>query len=937
MKDDDGVISVPIDEVVQKTYETVQRARNRIRRQLLRNELKESRNDVLGGAILQSTDGQRKEETKQQTRDDDIRARNSTEDGGDDTTTTTDNKGVRHEGAPPAVGPIIASSGPLRSDRPRNGHRKRLIETFYIKDYSRGDSGVLFNGYKCDNNNISIIIANGDANGYACHGDSATLNSTTSPSSGEQRRRIDLLHSSSSAACDVDNDSATLNSTTSQKRRSGRHHASSAARDVNDCREITTTITTTAMDDRWIGKGCIAVTKKSISLSNGRNARRAAINTWRRISFDERRRSALVFPRLPTNDESISNNLDFRQSDDCDYKLSIKVTGCSTKSTTTVHHYRTLPIECAHPPCPKSVSTIFLKSSLAVDDEPILSHVPYFVDGDDNDNEDIIYSELFDMSELERVHEFGPKYKEEETLGIIDDVLKLMMNMKSAKDQWDRIHLVLSDLVNIDLERVKERHSLCIASLNGQQFDRAQASLSSSNIDARPKNGICSKRKRSFSGGDVKLNSDVKVAVPYQSIIDSYRNLFCRRCFTYDCNIHGNLPKASLDLLGELAVQKESDGQWDDVDKDIDTVVCGVCELESNNKLVQNDMGKPLTPSKQSICERACLIFRGDTDTIAKTIGASPNIVRSYIQSNNLDPMPKYPAQQLASSRKNGKRVSNYTSMKNYNPKWLRNIQSRVIHPEFLPCDHTEPCNDVTCSCIQNGFFCTKHCGHGQNSPNFFRGCACKAGECRTNACPCHAAKRECDPDLCRTCGACSDPPNAPTIHQRCRNDSISMRRHVHTLVGESDIPNAGFGLYTKHSLRKGDYVIEYVGEQISQEEAERRGVVYDKMNMSYLFNLSSDLVIDATRKGNKSRYMNHSSEPNMEPKMIFVNGDMRIGFFAKTDIDAQSELFFDYRYDDKLDNELIYKPDHSINFDWMKKKKKKNDNRKKTNIRKST
>jgi histone-lysine N-methyltransferase EZH2 len=149
------------------------------------------------------------------------------------------------------------------------------------------------------------------------------------------------------------------------------------------------------------------------------------------------------------------------------------------------------------------------------------------------------------------------------------------------------------------------------------------------------------------------------------------------------------------------------------------------------------------------------------------------------------------------------------------------------------------------------------------------------------------------------------------------------MRRHVHTLVGESVIPNAGFGLYTKHSLRKGDYVIEYVGEQISQEEAERRGVVYDKMNMSYLFNLSSDLVIDATRKGNKSRYMNHSSEPNMEPKMIFVNGDMRIGFFAKTDIDAQSELFFDYRYDDKLDNELIYKPDHSINFDWMKKKKK--------------
>jgi histone-lysine N-methyltransferase EZH2 len=58
------------------------------------------------------------------------------------------------------------------------------------------------------------------------------------------------------------------------------------------------------------------------------------------------------------------------------------------------------------------------------------------------------------------------------------------------------------------------------------------------------------------------------------------------------------------------------------------------------------------------------------------------------------------------------------------------------------------------------------------------------------------------------------------------------MGRHVHTLVAESDIKEAGFGLFTKQSLKKGDFVIEYVGEQISQEEAERRGVIYDKMNM---------------------------------------------------------------------------------------------------------
>ena len=60
---------------------------------------------------------------------------------------------------------------------------------------------------------------------------------------------------------------------------------------------------------------------------------------------------------------------------------------------------------------------------------------------------------------------------------------------------------------------------------------------------------------------------------------------------------------------------------------------------------------------------------------------------------------------------------------------------------------------------------------------------------------------------------------------------------------------------------------------------------------VSYLFNLSSDLVVDATRKGNHARFSNHSNTPNIEPRMSHVNGGMRIGFFAKHDIGAQSEV----------------------------------------------
>ena len=52
-------------------------------------------------------------------------------------------------------------------------------------------------------------------------------------------------------------------------------------------------------------------------------------------------------------------------------------------------------------------------------------------------------------------------------------------------------------------------------------------------------------------------------------------------------------------------------------------------------------------------------------------------------------------------------------------------------------------------------------------------------------------------------------------------------------------------------------YVIEVtfvVGELISHYEAERRGRIQDKKNQSYLFTLEEEYVVDALRKGNKTR-----------------------------------------------------------------------------------
>ena len=57
----------------------------------------------------------------------------------------------------------------------------------------------------------------------------------------------------------------------------------------------------------------------------------------------------------------------------------------------------------------------------------------------------------------------------------------------------------------------------------------------------------------------------------------------------------------------------------------------------------------------------------------------------------------------------------------------------------------------------------------------------------------------------------------------------------------------------------------------------------------------SANEIIDATKRGNRARFINHCCDPNCETQKWVVNGETCICIFALKDILAGEELTYHY------------------------------------------
>lgn len=138
-------------------------------------------------------------------------------------------------------------------------------------------------------------------------------------------------------------------------------------------------------------------------------------------------------------------------------------------------------------------------------------------------------------------------------------------------------------------------------------------------------------------------------------------------------------------------------------------------------------------------------------------------------------------------------------------------------------------------------------------------------------------------------CGSCGD---------NCGNQRFQRKEYARIAVFQTKMK--GYGVRAEDDIDENQFIYEYKGEVIAEEEFRRRLVDYDEQGLKhfYFMMLQNSEFIDATKKGSLARFCNHSCNPNAYVNKWVVAGKLRMGIFAKRKIIKGEEITFDYNVD---------------------------------------
>ena len=188
----------------------------------------------------------------------------------------------------------------------------------------------------------------------------------------------------------------------------------------------------------------------------------------------------------------------------------------------------------------------------------------------------------------------------------------------------------------------------------------------------------------------------------------------------------------------------------------------------------------------------------------------------------------------------------------------------------------------------------------GKEEEDFAGVCSC-VGECDNDCTNC-VCMVQCEFSNCRPTSELKKKGGSDFKSFQCGNKPFfkgngTANSGKYMIVSAGD---KGMGVMAKNDIKAGEFIIEYIGEVLSvdgwaeRQKLEPRG----SSKHFYVMELDSDHLVDASRKGNDSRLINHSCDPNLETQKWTVYGESRIGLFAIRDIRKGEEMTFNYQFE---------------------------------------